>query len=186
MGTDCATIAQSTGWQPVLLPSFLAAINFALKEKTYLLLPAGMMEQQGGVAIGWVDFHYSMNGHIKLMRVWSEPTLPMVFVYRGSRAIALHPATAALIPPGYQFESHVVTASKVAALELLRQDAVTAAIVTQTAAEDFCGATVIPLEPTMVWLLYDCTAAPVDSFAPSPALRAVRTGAKDTAAAAQS
>lgn len=186
MGTDCATIAQSTGWQPVLLPNFLAAINFALKEKTYLLLPAGMMEQQGGVAIGWVDFHYSMNGHIKLMRVWSEPTLPMVFVYRGSRAIALHPATAALIPPGYQFESHVVTASKVAALELLRQDAVTAAIVTQTAAEDFCGATVIPLEPTMVWLLYDCTAAPVDSFAPSPALRAVRTGAKDTAAAAQS
>lgn len=175
-GTDCANVARSTGCEPVLLPTFGAAIDFALREKTCLLLPAGMMEYREDMAIGWVDFHYAMNGHIELKKVWSEPTLPMVFVYRGPAAIALHPATAALIPAGYSFERHVVTVSKLAAHELFDQKAVSAAIVTESPGHDFGDATVIPLAPTMVWLLYDCAAATISTFEPSRALRAVRAG----------
>lgn len=155
-GTDSNEQALTLGCPVVLLGTYRAAIEYAKRHKTKLLVPAGFRERYQEGFYSWVDFHFDNINYLELVNVWFDKTLPMVFLHKSYKCIALHPSTIALISGLEDYEEIIYTQSKVEACNLFEQGKVTAAIVSSRMIKKWTDQSCIKARfaPTMVWCLY--------------------------------
>ncbi|WPO46645.1 hypothetical protein [Pseudomonas sp. S1Bt23] len=155
IGTDSHRQAERLGGVS-LHDTFQAAVEYAKKHKTKLLVPAGFRETREGRLFSWVDFHFENLETVELEKVWFEETMPMVLLHKSYSVIAIHPSTSSLVPELERYKQIKYVRSKVEAYQLFKQGEVSAVVTSNCLIDEKNDHTHIKtcFNPTMVWCLY--------------------------------